>query len=581
MKKPVRKLISGNEAVARGAWEAGALVATAYPGTPATEINEFLAEYPEINTEWSTNEKVAMEVAIGASFAGARAITSMKQVGINVAADPMFSFAYTGVNGGMVIVTADEPGLHSSQNEQDNRYYAQQTGIPMLEPSNAQEAKDMTCEAFRISEQYDIPCFIRMTTRLCHTLDVVEFGERENVPKKAYKRDVLKNTMVPSHAKKRHFDLEKRQVLLNALSNTCSSNCIEMRSLEYGVITSGISYQNVREALPDYSVLKIGMTFPIPDKVIRSFASQVKYLYIAEENGPFIENAVHAMGISAEGKEQLLRVGELTASEIRKRIFHDQTSQKQAVEDLPVRAPQFCPGCGHLGIFHILKKHKITVSGDIGCYGLGALPPYNSIDMLVCMGASIGMAHGFSKVGEKDEKLVAVIGDSTFFHSGLTGLANIVHNKGNATVIILDNRITAMTGHQPNPATGETIHGLESPDIDIAKVAEVLGVDSVSTVDGYDLKELEAVLLKEINTECVSAIVVKEKCVIVDRKPIGKPFNVNEKCVNCNKCLNLGCPAITIKDEKIVILDYLCYGCAICSGICPTGAIVRNEEAKI
>lgn len=575
---PEKRLMSGNEAIARGAWEAGVHVAASYPGTPATEINEYLATYKEIRTEWSTNEKVAMEVAIGASLYGARAICSMKQVGINVAADPLFSFVYAGVNGGMVIVTCDEPGLHSSQNEQDNRYYAKFAEIPMLEPSDAQEALEMVKDAFAISEQYDIPVFVRMTTRVCHTRCVVTLGKRDDVPKKPYKRDPNKNTMVPMHAYMRHFDLEKRMTLLDAFANTSDHNRMEMRSLEYGVVTSGISYQNVREALPDYSVLKIGVTYPIPLQVIRNFASQVNYLYVVEENRPFLEEAINASGIKVEGKQQLLRVGELPADALRKRILHRKSRQKAPLENLPKRPPQFCPGCGHRGIFYLLAKHKFIVNGDIGCYGLAALPPYNAMDTLICMGASVGMAHGMDKVREEKDKIVAVLGDSTFLHSGMTNLVNIVHNRGASTVIILDNRITAMTGHQPNPCTGQAIDRNVAPQIDPADVARALGVKHVVEVDGYDLEGLEKTLLEETAREAPSVIVVREKCIIVDRQPHAAPYTVTTDCVKCRSCFKLGCPAITIVDGGVRILDYLCYGCGLCAEICPKNAIVSTKE---
>lgn len=573
-----KRLMSGNEAVARGVWEAGAHVATAYPGTPATEINEFLATYPEIKTEWSVNEKVAMEVAIGASMAGARAFTSMKQVGINVAADPLFSFVYAGVNGGMVIVTADEPGLHSSQNEQDNRYYAKFAEVPMFEPADAQEAKDMVKEAFTVSEQFDIPVFVRMTTRVCHTSCIVTLGERHELPRKPYLRQPDKNTMIPAHAYQRHFDLEKRQILLQAMANASAHNRMEMRSLDYGVICSGISYQNVREALPDYSVLKIGVTYPIPDQVIRHFASQVSYLYVTEENRPFLEEAIKALGIKVDGKQQLLRVGELSANELRRRILHRRSPQRGPATNVPSRPPQFCPGCGHRGIFYLLAKHKLIVSGDIGCYGLAALPPYNAVDMLICMGASIGMAHGFDKVRTGQERVVAVIGDSTFAHSGMTAIANSVHNHGISTIFILDNRITAMTGHQPNPTSGCAIDRAPSPRLDLAEVCRALGVKRVIEADGYDLKGLEQILLAEVARPEVSAIIVREKCIVTERQPHAPPYQVNPTCVTCKTCFKLGCPAITLVNGKAAIIDYLCYGCGLCAAICPKHAIVPTTK---
>ncbi|MBI5724086.1 MAG: indolepyruvate ferredoxin oxidoreductase subunit alpha [Planctomycetes bacterium] len=568
-----RQLMMGNEAVARGAWEAGVKVSTSYPGTPATEITEYMSAYPEVNVEWSVNEKVALEVAIGSAFAGARTIASMKQVGVNVAADPLFSLVYSGINAGLVIITADEPGLHSSQNEQDNRYYAKFAQVPMLEPSDAQEALDMVREAFEISEGYDTPVFVRMTTRVCHTACVVEVGERAETPRRPYRKNSDKYTMVPSHAYTRHFEVEKRQTRLEALSNTSELNRIEMRSLEYGVITSGLSYQNVREALPEFSVLKIGLTYPVPRQIIRNFASQVRYLYVVEENRPFLEDEILALGIPVECKELLLRFGELPAEALRRRILHVKSPQKGPADDVPKRPPQFCPGCGHRGIFHLLAKHKLIVNGDIGCYGLAALPPYNAMDTLICMGASIGMDHGFRKVIQPPEKSVAVIGDSTFFHSGMTNLANLVCNGGNSTVIILDNRITAMTGHQPSPATGKDAGGTNAPRLDIAQVARALGVSRVFEIDGYDLDALEKCLREEVDRPEPSVLVVKERCVMVDKTRRGVPLAVGKKCKSCRACLKLGCPALTVEGDRIMILEYLCDGCGICAKVCPIGAI--------
>jgi len=574
-----KQLMMGNDAVARGAWEAGVRVATAYPGTPATEINEMMATYPEVDTEWSVNEKVALEVAIGASFAGVRALCSMKHVGVNVASDPLFTLAYGGVNAGLVIVTADEPGLHSSQNEQDNRYYAKFAEVPMLEPSDAQEAKEMVKDAFEISEEYDTPVFLRLTTRICHTLSVVELGQRKEPRRRPYQKDPTKTAMVPPHAYGRHFKLEKRETLLEALSNTSEHNRTETRSLEFGVITSGISYQNVREALPDYSVLKIGMTYPIPRQLIRNFASQVKYLYVVEENRPFLEEAIQALGIAVDGKQQLLRVGELPAEQLRRRILYQGSPQKAVAEDVPKRPPQFCPGCGHRGIFYLLGKHKLTVNGDIGCYGLAALPPYDAMDTLICMGASIGMNHGMDKVREGAKHSVAVIGDSTFFHSGMTSLASLVHNGGQSITIILDNRITAMTGHQPSPTTGRSATRDEAPVLGVAEICHAFGIEHVYDVDGNDLKEIEERLLAELERPEPSVIIVNQKCVIVERKKTGQPYRVNEECRACRTCFTLGCPAITVDDGKAVILEDFCDGCSVCAQVCPARAIVQKEKS--
>jgi indolepyruvate ferredoxin oxidoreductase alpha subunit len=514
---PEKKLMMGNEAVARGAWEAGVRVSTAYPGTPATEINEYMSTYEDVDTEWSVNEKVSLEVAIGASLMGARVLCSMKQVGVNVAADPLFSLVYTGINGGLVIVTADEPGLHSSQNEQDNRYYAMFAQVPMFEPADAQEARDMVKRAFEVSEQFDTPVFLRMTTRVCHTRTVVECGERTEVPLRPYEKNPAKYTMVPSHAYRRHFDVEKRMTKLIALSDTCEENRIEMRSPDFGVVTSGVCYQYVREALPDYSVLKIGMSYPIPNQLIRTFASQVKYLYVVEENRSYLEKAILVLGIPVEGKEQLLRVGEFNAGILKRRIMHQDSGQKGPAQNVPVRTPGFCKGCGHKFIFEVLAENNITVCGDIGCYGLAALPPYNALDTLICMGASVGMNHGVRKVAPKELKSVGVLGDSTFFHSGMTNLANIVFNKSDATTIILDNRITAMTGHQPNPSTGHNVKGLESPALDIETLCRALGIKHVYRVDGYKKDEIKARVLEEVARPEASVIIVDEKCVMVKK----------------------------------------------------------------
>jgi len=574
---PDRLLMTGDEAVARGAWEAGVAVATSYPGTPATEINERLAEYAEVKTEWSVNEKVALEVAIGACLAGARAICSMKHVGVNVAADPLFTLVYAGVNAGLVIVTADEPGLHSSQNEQDNRYYAMFAQVPMFEPADAQEALDMTRAAFELSEKFDTPVFIRLTTRICHTDCVVTLGGRVEVPRKPYRADAARHAMVPSHAYKQHFEVERRQTLLEEMSNASEYNRVEMRSADFGVITSGISYQNVREALPDYSVLKIGMTYPVPHKLIREFASKVKYLYVVEENRPFLEEEIRALGLAVDGKEQLLRVGEVSAAELRRRIRHVASPQKPAATDIPGRPPQFCPGCGHRGIVFLLTKHKIIVNGDIGCYGLAALPPYNAMDSLICMGASVGMDHGMSKVIQEGERSVAVIGDSTFLHSGMTNLLNLVHNGGTSTVLLLDNRITAMTGHQPNPTSGHDALGRTAPPVNLAEICRSLGVQRVFEVDGYDLNGLETRLTEELDHREPSVIVVRGRCVMVDRQRPGPPLIVTERCKLCRTCFRLGCPALTIQGSRAAIIDELCDGCSVCAKVCPLGAIIPKE----
>ncbi|MCB2156944.1 indolepyruvate ferredoxin oxidoreductase subunit alpha [bacterium] len=577
-----RELMTGNEAVARGAWEAGVVVATSYPGTPSTEITEALSHYEEVNAEWSVNEKVALEVAIGAAFAGVRAIATMKHVGVNVAADPLFSLAYAGVNAGLVIVTADEPGLHSSQNEQDNRIYAKFAQIPMLEPSDAQEAKEMTKLAFELSEEHDTPVMLRLTTRICHTDSPVRLGRREEVPRRPYQKQPRKYAMLPPHAYGRHLVLEKRQAVLEAVSNTFDGNRVEMRSLEYGVVTSGISYLNVREALPEFSVLKIGMTYPVPHQLIRNFAQRVEYLYVVEENRPFLEEEIKALGIKVEGKEQLLSVGELPAEALRERIRHRPSPQKPPVQDLPPRPPQFCPGCGHRGVFHVLSKNRITVNGDIGCYSLGALAPFNAMDTLICMGASIGMDHGFRKAAEPNERSVSVIGDSTFFHSGMTNLLNMVYNNGTATTIILDNRITAMTGHQPNPASGVLAAGEQVRPANMVEICKALGVKHVRELDGFDMQGIEKALKEEMDRQEPSVLVINTRCVMVERERFGSARVVDEDlCTKCRLCLKLGCPALTIENDKIVVTDFLCDGCGLCEDVCRFDAIKCEEPQEV
>jgi indolepyruvate ferredoxin oxidoreductase alpha subunit len=567
----------GNEAVAQGAWEAGCTVATAYPGTPATEINEYCATYPEIKTEWAVNEKVALEVGIGAAFAGARTLVSMKQVGVNVAADALFSLAYTGVNAGLVIVTADEPGLHSSQNEQDNRFYAKFAQVPMLEPSDGQEAKELTVLAFEISEKHDTPVFVRMTTRICHSRTVVTLGQRREVPRRPYVKDSDKYAMVPSHAYKRHFDLEKRQTMLEAVSETFEGNRTEIRSLEFGVVTSGISYMNVREALPDFSTLKITMTYPVPHQLIRNFASQVNKLYVIEENRPFLEEEILALGIPVEGKQQLLRVGELPASALRKRILHKDSEQKHATEGLPKRPPQFCPGCLHRGIFYLLGKKKLIVTGDIGCYGLACLPPYDAMDTLIDMGAGISMAHGFDKVVGEGEHVLGVVGDSTFFHSGMTGVASTVFNRGVSTWVVIDNRVTAMTGHQPDPASGWGIDRQPAPRLDIGEVCTALGVKRVHRVNAFDLKAMSDLLEAETAVKEPSVIIVEGPCIFIDRDTRSAAYDVDAaECVKCKTCFKLGCPALTVEDDQVRVVADMCWGCGLCAQVCPKQAVVQR-----
>ncbi|MDF2523723.1 MAG: indolepyruvate ferredoxin oxidoreductase, alpha subunit, partial [Clostridiales bacterium] len=486
----MKKLMLGNEAVARGAYEAGVTVAAAYPGTPSTEITENIAKYDGIYSEWSPNEKVALEVSVGASIAGARSICSMKHVGLNVAADPLFTVSYTGVNGGLVIMVADDPGMHSSQNEQDSRFYARASKVPMLEPSDSQDCLDYVKMAFSISEKFDTPIIVRLSTRIAHSQSIVELGEKVDFELKDYVKDFNKYVMMPGMARKRHVEVEKRMAQLKEFSNTDGINRIEWGSKEVGIITSGVAYQYAKEVFADASFLKIGMVHPLPDKLIEEFSKEVKVLYVIEELEPFIEEHIKSLGIKVIGKELLPVMGELSAQLINEKLRGVKTETITKInETIPVRPPVMCPGCPHRGTFYVLKKLKLNVSGDIGCYTLGALPPTESIDTCICMGASIGVAHGMEKARGKDfaKKTVAILGDSTFMHSGITGLIDVVYNKGNSTVIILDNSITGMTGHQQNPTTGFTIKGEPTKQVDLVKLAQAVGIERVRVADPFDI----------------------------------------------------------------------------------------------
>ena len=577
----MKRLMLGNEAVARGAYEAGVTVATAYPGTPSTEITEAIAaRYDNIYSEWSPNEKVALEVAIGASIAGARSICSMKHVGLNVAADPLFTVSYTGVNGGLVIVVADDPGMHSSQNEQDSRFYARSAKVPMLEPSDSQECKDFVKKALEISEEFDCPVILRLSTRISHSQSLVEMEGKEDYKLKDYKKDFNKYVMMPGMARKRHVEVEKRMARLREFSETTSLNKIEWGSTDIGVITSGISYQYAKEAFGDVSYLKLGMVYPIPEKLIREFAGKVKKLYVVEELEPFFENQIKKMGIEVTGKELLPVIGELSANIIREKVLGEKVETNVAVnEAIPVRPPVMCPGCPHRGTFYVLKKLKLTVNGDIGCYTLGALPPTESMDTCVCMGASIGMAHGMEKARGRDfsRKTVAVIGDSTFIHSGITGLIDIVYNKGNSTVIVLDNSITGMTGHQENPTTGFTIKGEPTKQVDLVKLANAIGIDRVRVADPFNLKEFEKVVKEEVEADEPSLIIAQRPCALLKRSVtfIGPLKISSEKCRKCKVCMTIGCPAIVDKGNSIEINDALCVGCELCTKVCKFDAIEK------
>lgn len=575
----MKKLMLGNEGVARGAYEAGVRVATAYPGTPSTEITESIAEYDDIYAEWSPNEKVALEVAIGASIGGARAIVSMKHVGLNVAADPLFTVSYTGVNGGLVIVVADDPGMHSSQNEQDSRYYARSAHIPMLEPSDSQEAKDFVKMAFEISEKYDTPVFIRMTTRVAHSQSLVEIADREPIPLKEYKKDFSKYVMMPGMARKRHIVVEERMKRLQEDCSSFSINRIEEGDKSIGIITSGIVYQYAKEAFPNASFLKLGMIHPLPKKLIEEFASKVEKVYVLEELEPVIEEQIRSWGIDVIGKELFSVQGEYSAKLIEERIKRVEV-QKVSAENLPMRPPVLCPGCPHRAAYYVIKKLKLHVMGDIGCYTLGALPPLETVDACVCMGASIGMAHGVAKARGKEfaKKTVAVIGDSTFIHSGITGLIDIVYNNGIATVIILDNSTTAMTGHQDHPATGRTIKGEPAPVLNLVELVKAVGIKNVRVVDPFDLEGSERILREETQKEEPSVIIFKRPCALLD-KTFETPLKIDSSaCRRCGLCLRLGCPAIENKDEGRITINYaLCNGCGLCERVCKFNAIRRAD----
>ncbi|MBN2878087.1 MAG: indolepyruvate ferredoxin oxidoreductase subunit alpha [Clostridia bacterium] len=576
----MKKLLLGNQAVARGAWEAGCKVATAYPGTPSTEITENIAKYYEIYSEWSPNEKVALEVGIGASYGGARTIVSMKHVGLNVAADPFFTLSYTGVNGGLVIAVADDPGMHSSQNEQDTRLIGRSAHVPVLEPSDSMEAKEFTKIAFDLSEKYDTPVILRLTTRVSHSRGLVEVEDRKEVPLKDYTKDISKHIMMPGMARKRHIFVEQRDKLIEKDASAMPINNVTYKDKKIGIITSGLSYQYVKEALPDASILKLGLVYPLPYDLIEEFSQNVERLIVVEELEPFIEDAIKAKGIACEGKELFTLQGEYSANLIRKAILGEDAAEVEGAEGLPMRPPALCPGCPHRGTFHVLNKMGLTVTGDIGCYTLGALAPLSAMDTCVCMGSSIGIAMGMEKARGRDfaKRTVAVIGDSTFMHTGINGLIDVVYNKGNTTVLILDNRTTGMTGHQNNPTNGKDIKGEPAHEIDFEPLVRAIGVNNVVTVDSYDLKKLEAAVSEALEFDGPSVIIAKRPCVLLDKAFRKPPLKVNhDKCTDCRECMSIGCPSIIVRNGKVEIDTTLCVGCALCARVCPSKAIGRSE----
>ncbi len=585
----MKKLLLGNEAIARGAYEAGCKVATAYPGTPSTEITENIAKYDEMYCEWSPNEKVALEVAMGASLAGSRVLCSMKHVGLNVAADPLFTIAYTGVNGGMVIAVADDPGIHSSQNEQDTRLYGLCAHVPIIEPADSGECKDYVKEAFAISEQFDTPVILRLTTRIAHSQSIVEISDKEDYIAKPYVKDINKYVMMPAMAKVRHNLLVQREIELEKFSNETGLNKIIWGDKKIGIITSGVAYQYAREALGEgASYLKLGMVHPIPIDMIKEFASQVDKLYVIEELEPFFENQLKAAGIDVVGKEIMPRTGELSASIIAN-VFEKSVNTEINRDDefgtLPNRPPVMCAGCPHRGTFYILKKIGATVMGDIGCYTLGALPPMQAMDACICMGASIGMAHGFEKAikqnGEDPNttKVVAVLGDSTFIHSGITGLIDAVYNKGVSTILILDNSITGMTGHQDNPTTGFTIKGEPTKQVDLVKLSYAIGVERVKIVDPFEVDILEKTLCEEMSVAETSVIIIQRPCALLKYVKFEGPVQINQdKCKMCKKCLHIACPAIVNEGDKITVDVTLCVGCRLCDKMCAFDAFEKAGD---
>lgn len=568
----MKKLMLGNEAVARGAYEAGVRVVSSYPGTPSTEITEFCAAYPEIDCEWAPNEKVAVETAFGAAMTGARAMSCMKHVGVNVAADPLYTAAYTGVNAGMVIVAADDPYMHSSQNEQDSRMIARAAHIPMLEPADSQECHDYIQRAFELSERYDTPVFLRLTTRLAHQRSPVEIGERAELPVREYKKDFMKYVMMPGMARKRHLVVEAREQRMEDEAACLGLNRVEMRGTALGVVCAGVVYQYVREALPEASILKLGLSYPMDRAAVRDFAARVDKLVVIEELEGIFEQEIAAMGIAVTGKCYTGRQGELSVQRIREAFGADKAPQEPA---LPARPPVLCPGCPHRATFFAIKKLGLTVFGDIGCYTLCALPPIESMDATLCMGASIGMDIGAEKAHGRDfsRRSVAVLGDSTFIHSGITGLIDAVYNKARVTVIVVDNRTTGMTGHQNHPATGKTIKNEPTYPLSIEDVCKAVGVNRVRVVNPDDVASVESAVKEELVKEEVSVIIARKPCVLLTKK-LYDAFTVNaEKCRNCKQCLKIGCPAIINGKNGVSIDKSLCTECGLCQNICKFGAI--------
>ena len=603
----MKRLLSGNEAVARGAWEAGVVVASAYPGTPSTEILENFARFPNVYAEWAPNEKVAVDVAVGAAYAGRRALAAMKHVGVNVAADSVFYASMTGVEAGLVIVTADDPSMHSSQNEQDNRRYAKFARMPCLEPSDSQEAKDLVGAALDLSEQFDTPVFLRLTTRICHSSTAVDLGDQRKVEPtlEKFPRNPAKYVMVPGNARKKHPVIEERIGLLSEFAETFPFNRVEWGDRKLGIVTCGVAYQYAKEIFPEASILRLGMTYPLPPELVRNFAGQVDRLVVIEELDPFLEEEIKLMGVDCEGKSIFPMCGEFDPRVVRESAIEAgllPESARLPVADLvligdegpykpevPPRPPVLCPGCPHRSVFHVLNKRRVPVAGDIGCYTLGLLPPLSAIHTCGCMGAGIGVAHGAAQAGI-GERMVAVIGDSTFFHTGLPALANVAYNKSDVITIILDNRITGMTGHQQNPGTGYTLQLQEVPPLELEPLVRALGIERVATVPAFDVKAIDETIKEFLKADGPSVLIARDECALLpSARKRWLPLQViAEKCNGCTMCFRIGCPAILKSDEldektqrpKALIDPLQCTGCEVCAQVCPWKAILLRDQVE-
>ncbi|MGI6028361.1 MAG: indolepyruvate ferredoxin oxidoreductase subunit alpha [Candidatus Heteroscillospira sp.] len=577
----MKQLLLGNAAVARGLYEAGCRFVSAYPGTPSTEITEQAALYDEIYAEWAPNEKVAMEAALGAAIGGARSFCAMKHVGLNVAADPLFTASYTGVNAGMVIAVADDPGMHSSQNEQDSRHYAIAAKLPMLEPADSAECLEFTKLAYKLSEEYDTPVILRTCTRVAHSQSLVELSDRTELPLRAFEKNPRKYVMMPGNAIGRHVVVEERQAKLTELCETIGVNRVELDDTSIGFVTSGTAYQYLREVFPHASILKLGMVNPLPAQLIKDFAAKVDRLIVCEELDGVIENHCRAIGVKVSGGKDIFGLqGELSQSKVRERMGLVSEPCAEFGEAVPPRPPVLCPGCPHRGLFYTLHKLGLTVFGDIGCYTLGALPPLAAVDTTVCMGASISGMHGFNTArgGDSAKNTVSVIGDSTFMHSGITSLIDLVYNNGSSTAIILDNSITGMTGHQQNPTTGKTLKGQAAPAVSIEQLCAAVGVKNVRVVDPYALKELESIVKEELQKDEPSVIIARRPCALLPEVKPQPALEVDgDKCVGCKMCMRIGCPAISVTEGKASIDATLCVGCDLCMQMCKPGAIHKPE----